>query len=460
MSDEEDCVSETDVLIHRKNELISSNMSLFYSKIFTVWLVVLCFSSMAVYNIQYGRHPVTGLRNRVHTLNYTSPYNPTQILFTRGTDYEIHFTLKENVTDLEFWLSGELSHPVGNPVGSVPGHYFYSVRLPTLAPGTEYHWGLDPVTRHPFRPFGLNDTICVVGDTAFPQSFLTFKNIKTSKCGLVIHVGDMSYVTNDGGCFRGGSPDCLYTCKGPQCKRNYRTTSKNLMQWDTFFRHVNFSYTPLVTQMGNHDNDEFWYWKFLPVSSNAFLEDTSFYWSSDIIPGLRIISLSTEDNPNDPYERYVKIGDPFDNDRWEKHYGSNSEQYKWFRDQLNTTNKIIVYTHRPPFHTSTHHIDCGPGGSWYRCKMREVWGPLYDNVDYVFSGHSHHWMKTKRGVSVRKSGLISGKRARFVIVGTGGYELETGYLLRPDVLIDQMDNTHHGFVILNYKYDNLTFLKN
>lgn len=456
----DDC-SESDTLIKRDKLLFDASMSGLYAKIVLVWLVVLTFSSMAVYNLQYGRHPVTGVRNYGTVESAVLAPVPSQILFTLGSDYEIHFTLKEKVSNLTFWLDGLVSHPVGEPRGSAVDNFYYSVRLPTLVPGREYFWGLDLTQRFPFRPMGPDDQICTVGDTSLPRSISIFDAIRSSDCGLVIHLGDMSYITNDGTCYPNQwDESCKYSCRGPGCAREARVTRARMYEWDKFFNKVNFSYTPLVTQMGNHDNDAFWYLKFRPVSSEPFLVNTSFYWSSDIVPGLRIISISTEDNNNNPYERWQRPRAPFDNIRWESNYGPNSTQYKWFKEQLNTNNTIIVYTHRPPFHTSNHHPDCGRAGSWYRCKYREVWGPLFDNVDYVFSGHSHHFMTTKPGVRVNKLGLLTGGRARFSIVGTGGYELETGYPLHPHRLIERMDNRHFGFALLNYRTNNLTFVKN
>lgn len=456
MEEEEETFSENDTLLtQNKSILYSTNEANFYAKMFLVWLVLLTFSSITVYDLSYTADP------RIRKESSPSIFIPTQILFTRGEHYEINFTLKENVTDLTFWLDGHLSYPIGLPRGSSLDNYYYSIRLPELEPGREYYWGLDRVTRHRFRTFGPGDKICTVGDTHIPRSLDTFKSMSKSGCGLVIHVGDMSYITNDGTCYPNQyDEECKYSCRGPRCAREGRVTRERLNAWDAFFDQVNFSYTPLVTQMGNHDNDAFWYLKFSPVSSHPFMNQTSFYWSADIVPGLRLISISTEDNNNNPYERWERPREPFDTTRWEMNYGTKSPQYKWFNKQLDTNNTVIVYTHRPPFHTSNHHPDCSIPGNWYRCKYREVWGPLFDHVDYVFSGHSHHWMTTKPSVKLRSQGLLPGGRARFSIVGTGGFELDTKYPLRSHPLIDQLDAKHYGFVLLDYNTNNLTFVRN
>jgi hypothetical protein len=88
--------------------------------------------------------------------------------------------------------------------------------------------------------------------------------------------------------------------------------------------------------------------------------------------------------------------------------------------------------------------------------MREVWGLLSDRVDYIFSGHSHHWMTTRSGVRINKEGLYSGGSARFSVVGTGGFELDSNDTLRSHALIEKLDSKHFGFALLNLKTSNLT----
>jgi len=82
--------------------------------------------------------------------------------------------------------------------------------------------------------------------------------------------------------------------------------------------------------------------------------------------------------------------------------------------------------------------------------MHEVWGPLYDNVDYVFSGHSHLWMKTKSGVRVDKAGPHSGGRARFSVVGPGGFEMDSRYAFNNHELIEELDAQHFVFALYYY----------
>lgn len=350
---------------------------------------------------------------------------PTEIVFTRGELYELHFTLDIRFNTLELVVGGEV-FPVGEPVGNYSDKaYYYSVPLPGLPSGKTLGWTLGCCAEGTIKTPGENPVVCAVGDTKPPVGYKILGEMtrNDTSCDLIIHMGDMSYISNDGGCYSEAQQvqnQCLYNCSSG-CKWQDRQTDQRWEAWKAFFENVDLGVIPVVTQMGNHDNDLFWLYKFKPVSSVA-LNAMSFYWGSRIVPGLSILSLSSEDNVNNPYERYT--GGDVDEYRWGRHYGATSPQYKFMEGFIRGTppgDKLVVYTHRPPFHTSRHHPQCEKGGSWYKCKIRESWGPLLDRADVVFSGHSHHYMKSKPS-ALRAGGLLPGNTS-FIVVGTGGYEL-------------------------------------
>ena len=290
----------------------------------------------------------------------------------------------------------------------------------------------------------IRDRVCAVGDTKPPVGYKILGAINNDECDILIHMGDMSYISNDGGCYNEAQQSqnqCLYNCSA-DCMWQYRQTDERWEAWKIFFENVELGTIPLVTQAGNHDNDLFWLYKFKPVSSIE-LNDKFFYWGSRIVPGLSILSVSTEDNFNNPYERY--LGGDVDLARWEHNYGVNSPQHvymKAFIKDVPREDILIVYTHRPLFHTSSHHPDCLHGGSWYKCNVRKHWGPLLDRADLVLSGHSHHYMKS-RPSKLRESGLENGNTT-FIVVGTGGYELTHGLHHDPHVL--ELSGENFGYV--------------
>lgn len=66
-------------------------------------------------------------------------------------------------------------------------------------------------------------------------------------------------------------------------------------------------------------------------------------------------------------------------------------------------------------------------------------------------------MKTKPGVRVDKAGLHSDGRARFSVVGTGEFELDSRYALNNHEVIEELDSQHFVFALLNCKTKSLTF---
>jgi hypothetical protein len=373
--------------------------------------------------------------------------SPTEIVFTRGEVYELHFTLDVRFSHLDLVVGG-FKFPVGAPVGNYSDKaYYYSAVLPGLPPGKTLEWTLGCCAGGTIKTVPVDSpVVCSVGDTKPPMGYKILETINNdTECDLLIHMGDMSYISNDGGCYseaQQSQKQCLYNCSA-DCKWQSRQTDERWEAWKTFFENVDLGVIPVVTQAGNHDNDLFWLYKFRPVSSIR-LNDKFFYWGSQIVPGLSILSVSTEDNFNNPYERYLGGGD-IDLDRWERNYGTNSRQYDYMEGFIRNVpqeDKLIVYTHRPPFHTSSHHPDCHRGGSWYRCNVRKHWGPLLDRADMVLSGHSHHYMKS-RPSRLREAGLENGTTT-FVVVGTGGYELTQGLHRDPHVL--ELSGENYGYM--------------
>jgi hypothetical protein len=199
-----------------------------------------------------------------------------------------------------------------------------------------------------------------------------------------------------------------------------------------------------------------------------------FFYSVDVGP-VHIISIKSEDNAVDPYER---AGDeapdhPLDFAtrslragmlpegeklrRFEDHFGHRSPQLKWLEQDLgqldrNKTPFVIVFTHRPIFSINYHHPLCSKSGDWYMCNFRDTYAPIYqkNKVNLVMSGHSHHYMlstpiKYEGGTA---SPGVRGEHPVYTIVGTGGYELSSGFFQpRPDI-IKISTARHFGYGLL------------
>ena len=117
-------------------------------------------------------------------------------------------------------------------------------------------------------------------------------------------------------------------------------------------------------------------------------------------------------------------------ERFHKHFGVESAQYKWLMQDLAKAAApaqrkkvpwIIVLSHRPMYHTARHHPNCGGDGDWSICMVRELYEPLFEQhqVDVYFSGHSHHYMRSKPMLR----GKVADNGTTHIIVGTGGFEV-------------------------------------
>ena len=155
-----------------------------------------------------------------------------------------------------------------------------------------------------------------------------------------------------------------------------------------------------------------------------------FFYSFD--RGLvHVVSLGSEDNPTNAYESLPDKRKPLPpalQRRWEAHYGPNSDQYRWLDRDLRAANAqrdkvpwILVFTHRPVWHSSGHHPMCQEGGDWFGCRFRELYTQLFERygVNIFVAGHSHHYSRSQPlvGTKVVPGGPI------YMVCGTGGYEL-------------------------------------
>ena len=260
---------------------------------------------------------------------------------------------------------------------------------------------------------------------------------------LSIHVGDASYATNTGDCYKDEGTDptnrCGYKCTGIQCHGADKIQSGEMLKFYTWTKVIDAQLGGKVawtSTMGNHDNDLGWFLTYRPPVIGAVpgvetkylswhLNDTRFlnpavensYKQADAMEIMKnphffsfdhglmhVIQIGTEDNPVNAYETWK--GGPFNDDlnqRWEEHYGKDSKQYNWLVDDLRKASKrrklvpwIAIYTHRPMYHTAQHHAWCAEGGDWYICKFVETYEPLLKQygVNFFISGHSHHYQRS------------------------------------------------------------------
>lgn len=121
---------------------------------------------------------------------------------------------------------------------------------------------------------------------------------------------------------------------------------------------------------------------------------------------------------------YFKNFNLADNERWYKvkihniyfiildsnsEIGYNSEQYKWFKNLLNTIDKksnfIVVLLHHPIFTSGRH--------DGYGERMESILVPLFEEhrVTIVFSGHKHHYERLVKN------------RVHYIVTGGGGAPL-------------------------------------
>jgi regulator of replication initiation timing len=383
---------------------------------------------------------------------------------------------------------------------------FFAARLSRLKPEINYSYTLEydkyatpRVFSAPPLPGSKTETnIILVGDTQMPnanrviQSFAKF----TGFHDLVVHVGDGTYTTNHGDCYnkkgdRDANGHCGWNCTGLTCAAANRMSAgvlDGVRGWTRQFDGSINGRMPWMTTMGNHDNDLQWFLSVRPTAASALpgvhpsdvFYDTKesilqfahsgktmqelmmlaaeymkmpHFYSFDY-GQIHIVSIGTEDNPMNAYEEFN--GQPLTDElnlRFEKHFGRNSRQFQWLVKDLAQANArrdkvpwILLYTHRPLYHTSSHHPNCGRGGDWYVCMVRDTYEPVLRQfgVDIVMSGHSHHYSRSfpmfKGAVDMEKGTIHS-------VIGTGGFELTNRFSTAPWVASRRGDR--FGYVHLS-----------
>ena len=285
---------------------------------------------------------------------------------------------------------------------------------------------------------------------------------------MFLHLGDASYASNSGECYSGKTPGCRWDCplSDPTCRGRNRAQKRQLEKWNLWWTGVEAITSSVVTMStpGNHDNDLGWFYSFHPPlypwfpgrfdakrddvdkirekllgmntrDQQAFVND---YMANDMefysfdYGLVHFVSMSTEDNPINAYEKKETPGkdmEPENEARFAAHFGTSSPQYRFIKNDLMSVDRsktpwVVVFTHRPLYHSSTHHPSCDQGGDWFGCAVRETYDPLFADagVNLVLSGHSHHYQRSSpivRGEALEESAA----GPRYMICGVGGYAL-------------------------------------
>ena len=331
-----------------------------------------------------------------------------------------------------------------------------------------------PPLRSGSKPSSSSSTdrpILVLGDTATIGAKIVTPSAAKIDTGysLTLHVGDASYATNKGDCYEdkgnNSTNRCGFRCVGVHCHGADHVQSSEMLELYTWAKIVDANLGGKMiwaSTMGNHDNDMPWFLTYRPPVIGAVpgvaqkylawkLQDESFlkptipnaekqslameymrnphFYSFD--HGLmHVISISTEDNPVNAYETWNGL--PISDERklrFEEHYGKSSPQYQWLKNDLERASKrrllvpwILIYTHRPMYHTAQHHAWCSKGGDWYACLFVETYEPLLKQygVNFFLTGHSHHY---QRSLPMYKEEVLKVGGTIHLIVGVGGYEV-------------------------------------
>lgn len=405
--------------------------------------------------------------------------------------------------------------------------HFFVATLSGLAPGQRYTYEVGQMLRKtasafstgafsasfravPSDPRGFK--VLAVGDTDKNGREAVFKAMARDHgdASVLIHVGDMSYVTNSGRCY-GGQPehscawDCLHTDQ--TCTGRERQTKQQMDKWVEFWRVFQplAARVPVLTTMGNHDNDLSWFLKFRPPHGtshpgvreeekdmeeennvklfhtllnggntndqqgmlNELLSEPHFY-SLDAGP-VHIAAIKSEDNGVNAYEMR-KTGDlaltPKERARFDRHFGPASKQFRWLERDLATVDRsktpvVVLFTHRPWLHTSTDHPSCSEGGDWYGCEFRKLYAPLLQkhNVTLLLNGHSHHYSRSHpiqydalAGDSGSAAPAPKGSHSPvYAIVGAGGFDLSSDFYDPQPPWLAFREGQEFGFGVITVK---------
>mmetsp|Transcript_23182 Transcript_23182/g.36890 ORF Transcript_23182/g.36890 Transcript_23182/m.36890 type:complete len:524 (-) Transcript_23182:1037-2608(-) len=422
------------------------------------------------------------------------------------TKFHVAFSGEQNYYKSEASLIGCFNTGFG-----YTWHYLVA-RLDDAIVGAKYTYEILGGTNTYRGVFSLNTSlpVVVIGDTGEHRKNRLVDSLLQENPGLAIHVGDMSYASNSGTCWSVELQEqrrCAYDCtEDEECEGRDRQSKRALEDWEAFFRDLQplLATVPVMATMGNHDNDLQWFFKFRPpvgasapnVSPGLEYESTiakfhsqlkgapasvqqaalnvllnqPFFYSFD--HGLiHFVSIQTEDNGINAYERSTKhslryqhgLGVLSSSNRFDAHFGINSPQYRWLVDDLSNVDRlktpfVIVFTHRPMFHSSTHHPNCGVGGDWYGCTMRNTYAPLFEKygVNLVLAGHSHHYSRSKPiavaedgAIQVREPGLNNGRdHPIYLVVGTSGFKLEKHFSSTFPHWLAYRTGEHFGYLTL------------
>mmetsp|Transcript_5811 Transcript_5811/g.7638 ORF Transcript_5811/g.7638 Transcript_5811/m.7638 type:complete len:680 (+) Transcript_5811:446-2485(+) len=326
-------------------------------------------------------------------------------------------------------------------------------------------YGDDPGSQHSYM---------MVGDYGALGRKSVMNLAKKDSFIAMIHVGDASYASNTGGCYKGkygDIPECSFDCpaEDPKCGGRDRLNARNLNAWRGFHNILKpvTDRVPMMTTMGNHDNDFAWFLKYRPplinasfpnvhpmylpdwlkremnslldlnkqetsmanlqAKANAVMKQPYFYsFDSGLV---HFVSFGTEDNPINPYEMRGNAN-PYKSNydkRFQEHFGRNSTQYKWLENDLKKINRtstpwVVAYTHRPFYHSANHHSPCSRDGDWYGCAMRDLYTPLFEKygVNLILAGHAHHYERSRP----RINNTLASEGPIYVVLGTGGFKRE------------------------------------
>lgn len=115
------------------------------------------------------------------------------------------------------------------------------------------------------------------------KALLNSINKHSNEVSSLIHVGDMSYATDDGNCYKhrkvkNNDPMkhlCSYSCpaNNTKCEGRKRNRKSTENDWKYFMSETKeiMSKKILMTNTGNHDNDIYWFYKFRPPHKSSFL---------------------------------------------------------------------------------------------------------------------------------------------------------------------------------------------
>ena len=350
-----------------------------------------------------------------------------------------------------------------------------------VAQTREYSFNSRPSSDQKLRIFFVGDVDVSQkprGDASAPKVFEALASSDRLKSThLMVHLGDASYASNRGGCGSATETDsCSASCNPTKivCKGNSRQTADHRPTWLNWERRAlsTWSHLPIVTVMGNHDNDLTWFLNFRPpvrashqgvpsVTDDDLrtrlieLRDADAKVAQGLIStemrkpyyyafargDVLFVAIGTEDNPFNAYESRGPLDSLTEENekRFADHYGTKSNQYVWLEKTLRGVDRtitpfVVVYTHRPLYHENRHHRMNSPQGDWYGMRIQELYSPLFEKykVSLILSGHSHHYMRTKPAkMGAEPNTLFTSDDLTdpvYVICGTGGYRIVDGFV--------------------------------